>query len=386
MTIQEYRQILAEQTALQNLLDRLPSSRVIERRGLEFRKRKVDEILASRPPVLKEPAHVRVTFRGKPVVGSRGLLADFGAAAVKAFADAVAVVGASRDSSLKFRGAIPQKEKYGLLITGTASGSFGFELEETPGDGRFPEMSPVGPAVKRTMSILEAAVGSDDEMLLDTVFDAHPRALRAIRTFLNKMAVREATCALEFKGRTLRFSDVSEVRRVERRLGSDHVLDEEQQMTGRFLGVLPSKRRFEFRNEDTGRVVSGRIDPALKDAGAINEVLNRPTRVTVVARRVGSAGSRYVLLAYQLARDLRAGSAPWSVVCHSGGSPPMTRPPCVHGYGGEVSDASSRKRQKGLARRICSGVRQGGIRRAGLATMAATQRAREVATLRRWRL
>ena len=303
MTIQEYRQILAEQTALQNLLDRLPSSRVIERRGLEFRKRKVDEILASRPPVLKEPAHVRVTFRGKPVVGSRGLLADFGAAAVKAFADAVAVVGASRDSSLKFRGAIPQKEKYGLLITGTASGSFGFELEETPGDGRFPEMSPVGPAVKRTISILEAAVGSDDEMLLDTVFDAHPRALRAIRTFLNKMAVREATCALEFKGRTLRFSDVSEVRRVERRLGSDHVLDEEQQMTGRFLGVLPSKRRFEFRNEDTGRVVSGRIDPALKDAGAINEVLNRPTRVTVVARRVGSAGSRYVLLAYQLARD-----------------------------------------------------------------------------------
>ena len=59
MTIQEYRRILAEQTALQNLLDRLPASSVIERRGLEFRKRKVDEILASRPPVLKEPAHVR---------------------------------------------------------------------------------------------------------------------------------------------------------------------------------------------------------------------------------------------------------------------------------------------------------------------------------------
>ena len=70
MTIQEYRRIMAEQTALRNLLDRLPSSSVIERRGLEFGKRKVDRILASRPPVLKEPAHVPLTVRGKPVVGS----------------------------------------------------------------------------------------------------------------------------------------------------------------------------------------------------------------------------------------------------------------------------------------------------------------------------
>ena len=105
----------------------------------------------------------------------------------------------------------------------------------------------------------------------------------------------------KLKGRTLR-SDVGEVRRGEA-AGSDHVLDEEQQMTGCFLGVLPAQRRFEFRNEDTGRVVSGRIDPALEDAGTINEVLNRPTRITVVARRAGSAGSRYVLLAYELAGD-----------------------------------------------------------------------------------
>lgn len=111
MTRQEYHRILAEQTALQSLLDRLPASSVIERRGLEFRKRKVDGMLASRPPVLSEPTHVRLTFRGKPVVGARGLLADFGAEAVKAFAYAVAVVGASRGSSLKFpRSDSPERE------------------------------------------------------------------------------------------------------------------------------------------------------------------------------------------------------------------------------------------------------------------------------------
>ncbi len=299
MTIQEYRRILAERAALQNLLDQLPSSSVIERQGLEFRKRKVEETLASRPPVLGDPARVRLTFRGKPVIGARGLLANFGATAVKAFADAVAAVGASRNSSLKLRGAIPRREKYGLLITGTASGSFGFELEEIPGDDRFLALSPVGPAVKRTVSILEAAVGTDDEVLLDTVSDAHPRALGALRTFLKKMADQEATCTLEYRDHILRFSDVNQVRRSERRLGGDHVCDEEQQLAGRFLGMLPARRTFEFENDDAGAIISGRIDPALKDADAINDILNRPARITVVARRVGTAGSRYVLLAYE---------------------------------------------------------------------------------------
>ena len=48
--------------------------------------------------------------------------------------------------------------------------------------------------------------------------------------------------------------------------------------------------------------------------------------------------------------------------------------------------ASSRKRQRALASRICRGVRARTVTSAGLATTAARQRAREVATLRRLRL
>ena len=122
MTIQEYRRIQAERSALESLLDQLPASSVIERKGLEFRKKKVEEILASRQVPLPDPARVRLTFRGRPAVGSRGLFADFGATAVKAFADVIAAVGASRNVPLKSRGAIPHREKYRLLITGTRAG------------------------------------------------------------------------------------------------------------------------------------------------------------------------------------------------------------------------------------------------------------------------
>lgn len=300
MTMQEYRRILAERTALENLLDQLPASSVIERQGLEFRRKKVEKILASHRGPLREPARVRLTFRGKPAVDAHGLLADFGATAVKAFTDAVAAVGAGRNAPLKLRGAIPGRESYRLLITGTASGSFGFEFEEVPRGDWFPEPSPVEFAVERTMEILEATAGTDDA-LIDAVSDMHPRALGALRAFLKKMADREATCTLEFKKHVFGFSDVSQVRRGENRLSRDYIFVEEQEMSGRFQGMLPAHRTFEFLNETTGGVVSGRIDSALMDADRINGILNRLVRIKVVSRQAGAAHRRYVLLDYELA-------------------------------------------------------------------------------------
>ena len=56
MTTQEYRRTLAERAALDNLLDQLPVSSVIERQGLEFRRKEVEEILASHRPPHREAA------------------------------------------------------------------------------------------------------------------------------------------------------------------------------------------------------------------------------------------------------------------------------------------------------------------------------------------
>ena len=49
VTTQELPLAFAERTALGDLLDRLPASSMIQRRGLEFRKLKVDETLACAP-------------------------------------------------------------------------------------------------------------------------------------------------------------------------------------------------------------------------------------------------------------------------------------------------------------------------------------------------
>ena len=307
MKRQEYRQIQAERATLENLLKQLPASSVIERKSLEFRKKKVEETLASQQAPSRQPAQVRLTFRGKPIVGTHGIFADFGAAAIKAFTGAVTAIGVSQSTPLGSRGRLPNREDYRLLITDTALGSFGFDLEEAPHNNSFSEaphsdffreLSPVESAIEQTMSILEATVGTD-EILTDAVSDTDPRALELLRAFLKKMSDQEAVCALEFKDDIFRFSDVGQVRQSESRLSQDHIYEEEQEYSGHFRGVLPTHRTFEFLNEDNGEVISGKIDFAIKDANAINNVLNRPANIRVRSRRVGTARRRYVLLAYE---------------------------------------------------------------------------------------
>ena len=307
MNLHEYRHLQAERDTLASFLAELPEESVIERMSLEARKEKIEQMLAAWTPPSREPARACLTFRGKPVVDAHGIFSGFGAEALKAFTDAVAAIGASQKTALKSHGRLPNREDYRLLITDTALGSFGFELEEAPRDNSFSEAphadflrgaSPVESAIKQTMSILEATVGTD-EMLTDAVSDADPRALELLRAFLKKIADQGAVCTLEFKDAVFHFSDVGQVRQSESHLSREHIYEEEQKFSGYFRGVLPTQRTFEFLNEATGEVISGKIASTIKDADTINDILNRPATIRVRSRRVGTARRRYVLLAYK---------------------------------------------------------------------------------------
>ncbi len=327
MNLREYRHLQAERNTLASFLAELPEESVIERMSLEARKEKVEQMLASWTPPPREPARACLTFHGKPVVDAHGIFADFGAEAIKAFTDAVAAIGASQRTRLGAYGKLPKREDYRLLITDTALGSFGFELEEVPHYGSSREASPVEAALKQTMSILKATVGTG-ETWADAIAGTDPRALKLLRVFLKKLADQDAVCALEFEDEVFRFSDVGQVRQSEKRLSQDDINkeergavsrvyevsrarqiesrltredinEEEQEISGQFQGVLPTRRTFEFLNEITGEVISGEIDSAVEDVDAINKLLNRPANIRVRSRQVGAARRRYVLLAYE---------------------------------------------------------------------------------------
>jgi len=288
----------AELGGLNEFLEEIPVANVIERASLASRKREVEEILAANPLPAREPVEVVLRFRGKPVVDGYGIRADFGAAAVGAFEAAVAAVGSSQSTSLGSRGVLPNRDDYRLMITGTVPGSFGFELEEVGReDGSFPELSLVESAISQTRAILRALVGSDDE-LTDAIAGADPRALEAVRGFLKTLVDQEAVCDLAFRDEVFEFVDVEQIRRGRQRLSADNIHEEERELLGKFQGVLPKRRTFEFRVDEDDEVISGKVGAGIEDAGVINGLVDKPVRITVQIRRVGAGRPSYLLLSY----------------------------------------------------------------------------------------
>ncbi len=301
MNLQEFHQLQAERGALIKMLDQLPVSSVISRMSLEARKRKVEEELASQPDPPRDPVHATLTFSGKPIVGSHGMFAEFGATAVKSFADAVSAIGAGQIRPLGTRGVLPNRDDYQLLITGTALGSFGFELEEAPKNldqdnmVLFAEASPVESAIEQVIEIMIASLGTDDE-LTEAIYDADPRGIDGLRAFLKTMVDQDAVCALEFKDEVFRFSDVGQVCRSEMRLRHENIQEEEVVFAGTFLGLLPIHREFEFLVSDSKEVISGKVGSGIEDADTINQLLKKPLKVKVHSRTVGNSRPRYILL------------------------------------------------------------------------------------------
>ena len=119
MNRQDALHLLGERKFLQERLAELPASARITRISTESRLRVVDERLAQAPVDEREPARARLTFKGRPVIDSHGIFADFGMKAVNSFTEAVA---ASLTAPLAAMGPIPNREQNQLLITSTALG------------------------------------------------------------------------------------------------------------------------------------------------------------------------------------------------------------------------------------------------------------------------
>ncbi|MCW2244987.1 hypothetical protein M2352_000578 [Azospirillum fermentarium] len=288
----------AELSALRKMLAEIPEEDVIDRLSLEARLKSLEGqagafAIADGMPM---PAKARLTFRGKPVIGSHGILADFGSTAVSRFTDAVAAVAASFSGPLSSMGPIPNRGQHQLLITSTAVGSFGFELEEHRTGLPLEESSPIENALEQTQALLQGTLGSDDD-LADTVVGADPRALGCVRSFLQAMADAEATCTFEFKDRAFRFTDVGQVRRSLDRLSQDNLHESDEWLTGELQGVLPTRRTFEFQVSGRSDVIAGKIASSITDTKALQGYVDRASRIHVAVTRVGSGRPRYVLLA-----------------------------------------------------------------------------------------
>ena len=206
-------------------------------------------------------------------------------------------VAASLSGGLAAKGPIPNREQHQLLITNTALGSFGFELEEyRTGQLSIDDKTTLDLAIERTQNLLQGSIDIDDELLADAASELDQRALDKVRAFISTLAENDAVCALQYRNQVFRFTDVGQVRRSLERISKDNLHEDEQLLKGEFQGVLPKRRTFEFKITGTDQVVVGKVTQAIEDADLINKHLHLQVEIRVMVTRVGDGRPRYLLL------------------------------------------------------------------------------------------
>jgi len=194
-------------------------------------------------------------------------------------------------------GPIPNRDQRQLLITSTALGSFGFELEEhRAGQRSLSEPSAVPQALDRTQRLLRGTLGTDDE-LADSAAEADRRALDKVRGFLQTLVDNEAVCTVQVGDSQVTFTDVGQVKTSLERLSQENLREEQEELIGELQGVLPKARVFEFKLAESDQVIRGKIGPAIQDVDGLNRELHRETHIKLMVTRVGMGRPRYALIA-----------------------------------------------------------------------------------------
>lgn len=292
----DHTTLKAERSFLEARLAELPAHARLTRQSTESRLQAVSQALARIPDAGAARATVRLTFRGRPVLGSQGIFADFGMKAVSSFAEAVAAVAASLSAPLAAMGPIPNRDANQLLITGTAVGSFGFELQELPQQQPdWTERTAVSRALEQTQNLLLGTTARDDELLADTAAELDQRAIDKVRSFIAVLLDNEATCTLQNGDQVFSFTELGQVQASLARLGSDNLQESVIILNGVFEGLLPRRRTFEFRRADTGDVLSGKLAASIERPELVNEHLGVPAVVQFAQTIVGRGRPRYLL-------------------------------------------------------------------------------------------
>lgn len=286
----ERASVKSEIAEVNRLLQSVGQDDVFSRVGLEYRLRELYERLEDDPG---SHFQSRLTFKGAPVVGSYGISVSFGAKAMSAFSDAVSAVGASLRGILADHGPLPDRPDFEMLITGTAVGSFGFELE-----GRNRELvegGTVQEAVDRAQLLLEASSLEADDALAEAAVDLDRRAIAKVRAFAEVLMQSGALCTLATTQRTFSFSNLQQVARSVERLEDDNIVEQEDAVEGVLIGVLPVTRTFEVRLP-SGEVIRGKVDRSVGELDTLHENGHRRCRVRVRTTQVGGGRPKYLFI------------------------------------------------------------------------------------------
>ena len=214
----------------------------------QFAKRK--EIITTKLEALthceEKYASVALFFGGDPVLGSSGISADFSGKILDQFQEIVSGAYATIEGKLNLaeRGKIPLKQSSRLHVTGVTRGSFGFILDELPKADQFTETS-LKSITEEVTKILERTASPNDFDFEEVVEKLDDRLLGSLKEFFGTLKNSKATMRVveDIADFTL---DHTSIVRASDRISSITANDNNISIRGKFMGLLPVTKKFEF--------------------------------------------------------------------------------------------------------------------------------------------
>ncbi|MBB2806350.1 hypothetical protein [Xanthomonas arboricola] len=245
------------------------------RRRLEQIKKEISSLELQDP----KRASVALYFSGRPVLGTRGIAADFAGRCLENYQDLVSKTFARRElGSLGDRGPIPLRQNTEMMVTGVTHGSFGFILDEMSDQTSILDTQ-LKEVVKEVSLTLEKFSGDSESEFLEFASEIDQRTVISLRKFFQEMDNSLATVRIVEDIHELNL-DSPAVLRARKRAESSTIEDETADVPGTSIHVLPEHRTFEFRTL-TGDVLFGKAH-----ADAVESYLS------AIAMQVNVANSR----------------------------------------------------------------------------------------------
>lgn len=233
--------------------------------------------LASDPGTV---ADIALVFDGGPVRGSSAIDADFAGKALQDYQELLSKhVALTSHGGLAAKGPIQHaaQQDARMNVTALVHGSFGFVLQENRSDE--PQFFPSATvqAAKDVSALLSDIASTERVQFEDRLAQVDSRIFAVLRRFVGLLHKANATLRIADKDEELRLSS-EKVGVAWERLQNTDIEEFDENVTGELLGLVPIQRRFDFRRDDNGEYVSGRVSETLSA-----EYLERIEREGIVA-------------------------------------------------------------------------------------------------------
>jgi hypothetical protein len=252
--------LAAEIAKVDQLLGQLSPGAITSRLSLQTRKKVLEDKLKSLADQPQTNAFIELLFMGGPVLESLAIDASFAAEAVWDFQDILKNETAVRKGGLGSRGDVAKAvaDDSRFYITGVATGSFGFTLEENITRGSiFPSLlSEVVTEV--TAKMIKFCDATDDEYDL-FIQGINKRVFSSFTKFFKLLHDSNAQMKVIGRREGTMFSGDS-IERAFVRTETTIVIDHERRMTGRLTGLAATDGIFDFLSNN-GIAFSGKLVP-----------------------------------------------------------------------------------------------------------------------------